>query len=396
MVENHGFAKVISPPYWFFFPAGMKIINWYILKNMLVTLGMTIGVLVFVMLSTHFYRAFNLLANGLAPGLMVKMIGMFLPDVLRYALPLSMLVATVLVFNRMSADDEIIALKASGVSIWQIVAPVLVLGIILSGVGLWLGLSIAPEWRFKSQQIDWQAKSISSNPLAMLEPGATIRFSANRSLRIGGIDPSGQLKDIHIYDLDTKGEVLRDITANSGVVNIFAAQRQVEVILSGFTISQLDHSANDKSAPPLFITGDRIIIPDVLGIQENSKPSDRKLNRKLKMMDAMTLLGDLQLKRTRGESVTDHWLELQKRLALAFSPLAFLLLGIPFGIRQKRSGTSAGISLCVVIALIFYGFMLLADALADYPRLHPEFIIWIPNLLAQIGGLWALARLSRN
>ncbi len=114
------------------------------------------------------------------------------------------------------------------------------------------------------------------------------------------------------------------------------------------------------------------------------------------------LLGDLAWTISQGtgdikeNNGTRHWLELQKRLALSFSPLAFLLLGIPFGIQNRRSETTAGLLICLVLALFFYLFMLWADGLANRPKYHPELIIWLPNLLYEVGGLVALFRISRH
>lgn len=374
----------------------MKTFNWYIAKNMLITLGMSLGILAFVMLSAHFFRAFSLLANGVSPALLLKILGYMLPDVLRYALPLSMLIATVLVFNRMSADDEIIALKASGVGLWQIVAPGLLISVILCVAGLWLGMFLAPEMRYRSQLLNWQA--MSSSPIAMLEPGSVTRINDTTSVRVGGKSPNGLLHDIHLFESGKDGSMLRDITARQGIINVNNSAQRLELILKDFTVTELplnrEASKEGKftGSKPAFLSADQITVPIEYGtIQDN-----KGLKRKLKMMDVQMLLGDLRWNEARGNNVTEHWVEFQTRLALAFSPLAFLLLGIPFGIRQKRSETSSGLVTCIMIALFFYAFMLLADSLENYPALHPELIIWIPNLIFQAIGVASLMKLARH
>ena len=374
----------------------VKTFNWYIAKNMLATLGMALGILAFVMLSAHFFRAFSLLANGVSPLLLLQILGYLLPDVLRYALPLSMLISTVLVFNRMSADDEIIALKASGVGMWQIIAPGLLISVILCAVGLWLGMFLSPEMRYRSQTLNWQA--MSNSPLAMLEPGSVVRISDNASVRIGSKSPNGLLHDIHLFESDKDGRTLRDITARQGVVNVNSGEQRLELILKDFTISEVpltadsEESANVAGSKPAFLSADQITVPIQYGTIQDSKG----LKRKLKMMDMKMLLGDLRWTAAQGESPTEHWVEFQTRLALAFSPLAFLLLGIPFGIRQKRSETSSGLVTCILIALFFYAFMLLAESLEKYPAFHPELIIWIPNFIFQAVGIAAIVKLAKH
>ena len=156
---------------------------------------------------------------------------------------------------------------------------------------------------------------------------------------------------------------------------------------------------NDRDIPlPGFYSASSITIPLDFGDAEDT----RSLKRKLKTMPLGMLLGDLAWTTSqenadaKDRKGTRHWLELQKRLALSFSPLAFLLLGIPFGIRNRRSETTSGLLICLVLALFFYLFMLWADGLANRPQFHPELIIWLPNLLYEIGGLVALCRISKH
>ena len=380
----------------------MRIINWHIARNLIFTLLLALGVLAFIMLSAHFFRAFSLLGKGASPVMLLRMIGMLMPDVLRYAMPLAMLVATVLVFSRMSADDEITALRASGISLWQIVAPGLLLAILLSALGLWLGFWVGPDMRYKSKQLEWMLLA-ADRPDALIEPGRTIKFG-DQSIYVGRRDDNGLLHDVHITSVQQNGKMLMDITAATGGVSNNEEARRLDILLNDFTITYLP--MQPKKAPavsaaatatekavgtlmdtPQFVTGKSLILP-----WEYGQTRERKLERKLKMMPAEMLFGNLAWTRAQHKDTTKHWLEFHQRLALAFSPFAFLLLGIPFGIRNRRSETSAGLIICVILALFFYAFMLLADCLANRPACHPELIIWIPNLLFEALGLAFLAK----
>ena len=385
----------------------MRIINGTIAKNLLGTLLMALGILTFVMMSVHLFRIFAMLANGLSPKVMAKILLCLLPDVLRYALPFSILVSTVLVFSRMSADNELVALKASGVSLWQITAPGLALALLLSGAGVWLGMVAAPALRYEGELLKWQ--TMGENSLALLEPGASTTLAGQQvSVRIGAKDPeSGLLRDVHIYQLGKGGESLRAITAEAARVQVHPEERDLQLTLYRFTIAQqaLPGEAPLSAPPeepqaagaagektPGFLAGETLTLHLEYGTIQDRK----SLGRKLKMMPVTMLFGDLLWNRSQGNSVSRHWYEFHYRLALAFSPLAFLLLGIPFGIRNRRSETSSGLLICLGMALAYYGVILLCDALVRHPELHPEFLIWLPNLLYQIGGLVALARLSRH
>ncbi|MFA6930118.1 MAG: LptF/LptG family permease [Lentisphaeria bacterium] len=368
----------------------MKIFNWYIAKSLLLNIGMALGVLVFVMLGTHFFRAFDLLARGVSPLLLGKMLLYLLPDVLRFALPLSLLIACVLVFSRMSAENEISALQASGVSLWQIISPGLLISAVLSVVCFVISMFISPDCRYQVRQLQWEA--LVSSPLAMLEPGVSSSLSANSVVRIGG-RKGNVLHDVHLFETDSDGNRLRDVTAQTGIMLNDPEQRRIELVLKNFTLSEYDLLASgqaDSSLP--FLQAETMTIPLDYGSAQNQKP----LARKLKMMSLKMIFADIGLVEAAGGSITRHLIEFHYRLVLSMSPFAFLVLGVPFGIRNKRSETSTGLLICVLLALVFYAFLLLADSLKDYRHLHPELILWLPNLLYQIGGLLAIRRISSH
>ncbi len=366
----------------------MKIFNWYIAKNLLLTVGMALGILVFVMLGTHFFRAFDLLARGVSPFLLARMLFYMLPDVLRFALPLSMLISCVLVFSRMSADNEISALQASGVSLWQIISPGLLLSALLSTGCFMLSMFLSPDCRYLARQLQWEA--LVSSPLAMLEPGVPCNLSANTVVYIGG-KKGNILYDIHLFERDAAGKRLRDVTAETGFILNDPEQHKIELVLKNFTLSEYDLSSGEQRERSLpFLHAETMTIP----LDYASAQSQKPLERKLKMMNLKMLFGDMGLSEGAGESITRHLVEFHYRLVLSMSPFAFLVLGVPFGIRSRRSETSTGLLICVVLALVFYAFLLLADSIEDYDHLHPELVLWIPNILYQIGGLLAIRRIG--
>ena len=369
----------------------LKIFNKYIARNLLVTQGMALGILVFVMLSGHLFRAFDLLAQGVSLVLLGKMLGFLVPDILRYALPLSLLVSVVLVFSRMSADNEIGALKSGGVSLWQMMMPGLYLSVFLSVVCLWMSLELVPEFRFRSKRLQWEA--LSGSPLAMLEPGRVCQLSSNLSVRIGRHEGE-TLQDIHLLETEDDGNVLRDVTAGSGML-IQKADRSYELVLHDFTLSETsftDEQRVESLHGHTFLSGNTVVIPIEYAEAEDGRP----LRRKMQMTGIKSLFGDMQLAQERGLPLIKYRMELHSRLALAMTPLAFFLLGLPFGIRSRRSETSTGLLICVILALVFYAFQLLGDCLENNPALHPEYIFWIPIVAYQIWGIVAISRLNKH
>ncbi len=84
--------------------------------------------------------------------------------------------------------------------------------------------------------------------------------------------------------------------------------------------------------------------------------------------------------------------EFHKRLALASSAFAFVLLGVPLGIRSHRKESSLGIGLGLVVVYLFYMFIMLAGQLASRPEFRPDLLNWLPVILTLIMGIWMIRR----
>ena len=370
----------------------MKILNGYIARNLLLYTLLAVGILTFVMVSGNLFKIFDLVAQGISPVVFGKFMLLVVPEMLRYTIPLSLLTATVLLFSRLSADNEITAMKASGVSLWQIIAPALGLAAVLSGLCFWLATSVGPRCRHAAEQL-MRAEAV-RNPLALIEPGG-FREIPGYLIRVG-VKDGDMLGDIHILALDRKtGRPTVDITARRGRVRQNEDQRTLDLELEDATYAtmNLDGSIPDREASGMDrVAMRRIDFPIRYGAALDAKP----VTQKLKYMDLRTMLARIYFDSDAGENVTPHYVALHKRLSMALSPISFLLIGIPFAIRNRRSETSVGLLLSLLLGFGFYVFLVLTDSMDRQTALHPEFLVWLPNVLYQGGGLWALGRIEKH
>ncbi len=369
----------------------MKTLNWYIARDLFVNTLLAVAILTFVMVSGNLFRVFDLVAKGISPVVFGEFMVLIVPETLRYTIPLSLLTATVLLFSRLSADNEITAMKASGVSLWQIISPALVFAVLLSALCFWLGTTVSPHCREKADML-MKSEAV-RNPLALIEPGRFITEIPGYQIRVG-VKDGDMLGDIHILVLDRKtGQLVRDVTARRGRVREREEDRVLELELEDATVANLVPAEDTAQGQEV----DRAAMQRMtFAIPYGTKLDARPVAQKTKYLDLRSMLSRIYLETEAGSNVTPLYVDLHKRMAMALSPISFLLIGIPFAIRSRRSETSVGLLLSLLLGFGFYVFLVLTDSIKSQTGLHPEFLVWMPNVLYQAGGLWALGRIEKQ
>ena len=131
----------------------MKTLNLYITKNLLFIIAVAIVVLTFGMVGGNMIRVFQLVSQGIPLGNALKFALYILPMVFSFTIPWGILIAVLLMFGKMSADNEITAMRACGISIFQIISPLIILTFILTVMCIFLQADISPYYMGKSKNV---------------------------------------------------------------------------------------------------------------------------------------------------------------------------------------------------------------------------------------------------
>src|SRR5437867_1547866 len=194
----------------------VRILSRYILRQHLPPLGYAVAALTCAMLVNQVAKQFgNLVGKGLPWGIIVEVFGLSIPFIVAMTLPMAVLVAVLYTFSHLAADNEITAMKASGISIGRLLAPVLGGAAVVSAIALAWNDQVLPRsnHRLRTLLVDIQRKKPT---FQLKEQVINEVVSGQFFLRAARIDPaSNKLKDVTIYDLGD-AERRRIISADSG------------------------------------------------------------------------------------------------------------------------------------------------------------------------------------
>ena len=240
----------------------MKIISKYILREHVGPFTFALTALTSLMILNFISKQFGeLVGKGLPAGVIAEFFMLSVPFTVALTLPMSVLVAVLYAFSRLAAENEVTALKASGVSPWRLVTPVLASGLVLSLLLLAFNDQVLPRanHRLKTLQDD----IAQTKPTFLLKPQVINAISEGKLyLKAGKIDQSnGRMKEVVIYDLADPIR-RRTIYADSGAIALAANRRDLEFDLYH---GQMQAVATDKPGQldRLFYVHDRIRVRDV-------------------------------------------------------------------------------------------------------------------------------------
>lgn len=279
-----------------------------------------------------------------------------IPNVIAFTCPMAVLVGVVIGLTKMQGDSELIAIRASGASNWQIMAPMAVLGVVLSVFTIFINLYGVP---FASTVVRGVALTAAIYKLeSPIEPGVFNTEIAGYTVYVkkGDIE-TGEWQNIFIHQQDANTGQVRLITSKRGRID--SSGDISELVLENAASTVFNVNPND----PKYVSenigqvrfvirtkrdelvqrlGERKAEPEELGLAELSRYANER----------------------EGEDSVEAGILLQRRLILSVSPLIFCLLGTAMVLRFNRGGRGFGIFIALASLMGFYLFTFLGEQLA--------------------------------
>ena len=357
-----------------------RILSLYIIREIASLFLLGIAVFTLILLMGRLIKLTELVVSrGVPLADVSRMILYLMPSFLVFTIPMAFLLAVLLAFGRLSADNEITVIKASGISLVQIMPPVLICAVVAviltfvtSLVGVPWGNSAFKELSFKVVKQNISA-TIREKVFWDEIPGMIV-YTEHYD------EQHHTLQGVIIHD-GRNAERPMTIFAKDGVLSGGSDRQALRLSLKNGSI----HATGRSSEYRLVAFGEYTM---TVGDQGGTL-----LGRNEQDMGIAELRNQIDNKATTVQARLKMLSELHGRYAFPFASLVFAFIGVPLGIQNRRSGKSAGFSVSIGILLVYYLMLSLLRTLAEKGSVPPFIALWLPNMIF-LGLGWYLLRMS--
>ena len=370
----------------------MKVLYRYLLREVFFSTLWAVAILTFLLvLGNMFTRVFDLLINNDVPfWFVVEFVVLLIPFSLKFTLPWGLLIAVLLKFGRLSADQELVALRANGVSLITFSTPVLLLAIFFCIASLLNNFYLAPFAYSRMKKIVYTLAV--ENPTSLFNDDTVVEVLPGKRLYVDNKE-GDVLENLYIWDLDEDGTALRSLRAKRG--KVIADEKENALIITLYQARMEERNKEDPYNLSLIQTGRSFEeLPLHISLERLMEKSTKIRPNALGFGDLLKVVFTGRTRRANYD-FTPILTEIQNRVAGSLSCLTFVLAAIPLAVRFHRRETSAGIVLSFIVVFCYYSLMILAKTFENHAGAYPDLLMWIPNLLFQGLGLWGISRIGR-
>ena len=433
----------------------MRLLPRYIVRELILPFIFALGIIVFILFINFFLRAVDrFLGKGLDLFTILEYLFLNLAWIVALAVPMAVLIATLMAFGRLSEDNEINALRSSGISFLTILQPALLFGSAVCLMLIFFNTLILPEMNFHARLLAGDIRKM--RPGMDIEPGHFIDNIPDYSMIIRSKN-GNLMEDVRIFSKESK-EVQTSIYSETGKLSTlddaiiltlydgeiheldlenFSNYRRINFKKHIITIPADDLMLNRRD------TANRSDREMTLGLMQEKKTkyAERKINVEERLQntinkvtgleilpenfaDAQKMLNyykeeikqdtsitaaQLRLKERRIRSLerqakneyrliesyiksgNKYSVEIHKKFSLPIACILFVLVGAPLGTLSQKGGFAVAIMLGFGFFLIYYIFLIGGEEMADRNIVTPMIGMWTPNvILAFFGGYLTL------
>lgn len=423
----------------------------YILRNHLFPFLISFFVIVFVFTFQFIYKYIDILVGkGLSWWIILQLISLNLAWMVTLAVPMAVLISTLMAFGMMSSNNETVAMTASGISPSRLILPVIVSASILCYGLIVFNNRILPEANHRTKILLSDIQR--TRPVFILEPGRFSEDINGYSILVSKTYPNSNIIE-GVFIIDNSGSVFfNTLTADSGQINFSSDNLKMIIELYNGQIHQISRknpsgnyrkvdftyhivsveaasfnfTRSDESA---FTRGDRELSADSMRkiISNIKKTENEETNNTIILAQQLanefvrvsyidnkkdslhltplinrfkSLKNKIYNMQTYSESnrrqINMYLVEIYKKYSIPFSCIVFVLIGAPLGIITRRGGFGVASGISLGFFLLYWICLIGGEKLADRQIISPFISMWFANFILGLIGVYLIFRNNIN
>jgi len=422
----------------------------YIFKEHIGPFFFGLSVIMFILVMDFILEVLNMIiGKGLNAFIILQVFVLNLAWMLALAVPMAVLVSTLMAFGRLSQDNEITALKASGVSIYRLILPALVASILISIGMVFFNDRVLPELNHEARLLMTDIHQ--KRPTWNLKENVFIDEIPGYHILIKKVDPhSSDVRGVTIYDMKNR-RIPRTIIAEKGLVEFAPDGNTMIFQLFNGEIHETDEQdpqryrriSFDKQTIYIHDVGSKLIrsqsdyrtdrektsaqmLAEIRGMEAGVIASKQKITQTAnlawdKVMGETQseddtvgkkpalenlikenqnilnqILSEKQNIKNKKRYVNSLLVEVHKKFALAAACVVFILIGAPLGIMAKKGGMAVGLGLSLGFFVLYWAFLIGGEELADRQLIPAFWAMWSANILIGGAGIYILVKSAKE
>jgi lipopolysaccharide export system permease protein len=361
----------------------MKILTRYILTEIAKVFFLSL----FILMSILILEKINFISNmtrGSAMGGR-ELFGLILytsPAFLVVSIPLASMLASLTTFSRLSADNEITAMRAGGASFGRLLKPVVLISAVWMVFSLWLSVEILHKgnYLFNSQVAGYVSRRITT------ALGERVFFDKFPNLVMYVSEkPIGTtlLKGVFIFD-STGGDKPRLITARQGYLGTMANDNIILKLEDGAIYS------GDKTWYREITFRNYEVVMDV-GLAQR-----KVFDKGAREMSPGEIVDDIQARKSKNIPANGEFVELSKRFSLPLACFVLGVLGAPLGVRIHRGGRWGGVGVGILMIMVNYLLLMVGEGLGMQGKMNPIAAVFLPDIIMGTLAVYLVYKVSKS
>ena len=361
----------------------MRILNRYVCREVVSHALLGLAIFTFVFFVPQLVQLMELLVQHAATTGQTALVFLCaIPPVLVFTLPMAMLIGVLIGLGRLSADSEIVAINASGISLRRLLVPIMAIAIFTTAAAFVITLWIAPRSLRTLRTLENHLRA--SEASFAIQPRVFDERFPHMVLYVQDVAASGA----HwrgILLADSNGSADSKLTlARNAIVAADAKQGKIDIHLEGAT----SHEYNFAD-PSRYALSSSATLSTVLPLAGSD--SDTKEPREVPISQR----NSLGLLHVGGAEALGAQVEFQRRLALPSACFLFALLGVPIGVRPRRGGRAAGFVLTIVLISAYYLLFVMGIHSAQQGYVSAGLGVWGANIATFLAAILLLRRIEQ-